>query len=39
MGPTLPIKGDLTLAYLVSLMIALLMTVASVAGLLYGTRI
>jgi hypothetical protein len=36
---SLPITQDLTLAYLVSLAIALLMTVASVAGLLYRTVI
>jgi hypothetical protein len=36
---SLPITQDLTLAYLVSLVIALLMTVASVAGLLYRAAI
>src|SRR4051812_40072509 len=36
---TLPIKRDLTLAYLVSLIIVLVMTVTSVAGLLNGTGI
>jgi hypothetical protein len=35
----LPITRDLTLAYVASLVIALLMTVASVAGLLYRTVI
>src|SRR6266545_5600548 len=37
MRPTLPIKHDLTLAYRVSLVIAVLMTVASVAGLVFGS--
>ncbi len=36
---TLPIKRDLTLAYLVSGIVALIMSVASVAGLLYGSHI
>jgi hypothetical protein len=35
----LPIKRNLTLAYLVSLVIAAIMTVASIAGLLYGPSI
>ena len=33
----LPITHDLTFAYLVSLVIAVLMTVASVAGLVFGS--
>ena len=37
MRPTLPIKHDLTLAYLVSFAIAVLMTVASLAGLAFGS--
>jgi len=37
MKSTLPVKHDLTLAYLVSLVIAVLMTVASVAGLAFGS--
>jgi hypothetical protein len=36
---TLPIKRDLTLAYLISGIIALIMSVASVAGILYGSDI
>ena len=36
---TLPIKRDLTLAYLMSGIVALIMSVASVAGLLYGSHI
>ena len=36
---TLPIKHDLTLAYLISGIIALTMSVASVAGLVYGSHI
>jgi hypothetical protein len=36
---SLPIKGEFTLAYALSLVVALIMTVASVAGLLYQTRI
>jgi hypothetical protein len=36
---TLPIKRDLMLPYLVSLVIALIMAVVSIAGLLYGTGI
>lgn len=36
---TLPIKRDLTFAYLISLVIALIMAVVSIAGLLYGTGI
>lgn len=35
----LPVAGDLTLAYLVSLVIALLMTIASLAGLLYPDQL
>ena len=35
----LPVKGDLTLAYLLSIVIAFVMTVASIAGLLFGTGI
>jgi hypothetical protein len=36
---TLPIKSEITLAYLISGIVALIMSVASVAGLLYGSRI
>ena len=36
---TLPIKNNLTLAYLLSLVIAFVMTIASLAGLLYGPSI
>jgi hypothetical protein len=36
---SLPINGDLRLLYIVSLVIALLMAVASVAGLVYPTRL
>ena len=35
----LPIKRDLTLAYIMSGIVALIMSVASVAGLLYGSHI
>ncbi|MCP4544505.1 MAG: hypothetical protein GY832_45930 [Chloroflexi bacterium] len=35
----LPIKRNLTLSYVLSLVVALIMTVSSVAGLLYQTRI
>ncbi|MGO8950765.1 MAG: hypothetical protein ACLQUY_24560 [Ktedonobacterales bacterium] len=36
---TVPIKRDLMLAYLISGIVALIVSVASVAGLLYGSRI
>lgn len=39
MRPALPTKRSLTLAYLVSLLIAQLMTIASVVGLLYQTHL
>lgn len=38
-GASLPVTGVLTLAYALSLIVALIMTVASVVGLLYQTRI
>ena len=36
---TLPIKREITLAYLISGIVAIIMSVASVAGLLYGSHI